>query len=277
MFKPTECLDLLVTSFFPKKPEWTKLVFTHKAWLKMVTYAHLAGNLEIAGYGRVVGNEVVDVKLIEQEVSQAKVEASAEAEINFVKEIPPEELEQWILDWHSHVDMGAFSSTTDDKNYRQQWECRGKKQFPILIINKRQEYFAQCFVSPYNRPKMQIEINGDNQITEQEYEDLYNQCLEDVLNKVSERKVTYTSSNWGYTDFYKKKDTEKSEREKDSNLNTFEMIAEECISCKCGLNNSNEFIRGICDDCWERMSWQEKKTYCDSIGITLSQAEGYCY
>lgn len=283
-FKPTDCLKKLLNCFFPKQPMFKELAFTQRAWIKMITYAHLAGNLEISGYGRIVDGKVIDVKLTEQEVESARVSATAESQINFIKSTPKDQLGQWILDWHSHVDMGAFSSSIDDKNYESQWECRGQKQFPVLIVNKRQEYHAECYVSPYNRPeiKIKIEIDKDNPLTEKEYLEMYEECKKDVEENVKRKTYTtysYSKSNYTYGDVWykpsenkKKENTVAKENGEGSNL---VINSEECISCGCGLASRAEFLRGICDDCWGQMNWRDKKSYCDEINISISEAEGY--
>lgn len=277
-FKPTDCLNQLVSWFYPEKPKFEELVFTTKAWLKMITYAHLAGNLEISGYGRVVGNEVLDVKLTEQEVESAKVSATAESQINFIRSIPKDQRGQWVLDWHSHVDMSAFSSSTDDNNYKTRWENNGEKQFPVLIVNKRQEYHAECYISPYNRKEIKVKVKKDP-FSKEEYIKMYEECVKDVEELVKEKTITYTRYS-SYWDKYWGSNSDKKiilpKKKGKKKEDDFTIKAETCVSCGCGLGSRAELIRGLCDDCWEQMSWQDKKAYCNELDITLSEAEGYC-
>lgn len=271
VFKPTNCLSTLLNLFYPEKPDYEELTFTTKAWLKMITYAHLAGNLEISGYGRIENGTVTDVRLTKQEVESARVNATAESQIEFIRSLPKEELGQWTLDWHSHVDMSAFSSNIDDNNYKERWENNGNRQFPILIINKRQEYHAECYISPYRRTPIKIKIKKEN-FSKDNYLSMYDECVKDVEENVTQKTYTYTSYKWGdsWEDTTKKKEAPSKKKKKEIIIN-----GEECESCGCGLDTAAELIRGICDDCWEQMSWQEKVSYCEDINISLSEAEGY--
>lgn len=267
---PTDCLEYLMDEFFPVQPKYTQLIMTRKAWAKMLAYANLAGKYEITGFARIVDGKIVDVKILEQVVKSATVDASTESMLKFLMELPKEERGQWVLDWHSHVDMGVFESGTDEDNYNLQFEARARQQFPYMIINKSGERYCRCYCKRFKKTPINIVMDNDT-ITKDELEAIYNECKSEVAEKCS-YTMTYTyttNTGFGYkptTLTFGKKKEEKS----------IEKIGDEhCMSCKAILVNSGELNRGLCDDCWDAMTWTEQTAFCQSLGITYSQAMGW--
>jgi len=175
----TNCLGVLKELFFPTEPKYKELTFTQEAYAKLMCYIHLIGDYEITGFGRVVDNKIVDVKILRQTVKSATVDCDVDAMNEFLMAIPKDQIGQWILDWHSHVEMGVFASGTDSDNYEEQWKARLNKQYPLIIVNKKQQVYARCYISPSRQTEMNIFIEQEG-LTKDRLIEIYNECAADI-------------------------------------------------------------------------------------------------
>lgn len=278
--KPSDCFDLLKEFFFPTKPQFTKLQFTYPAWTKLQCYINLVGGFEVTGFGRIVDGKIVDVKILKQTIKTAEVDCDIDSMVEFMRSIPKEQLGQWILDWHSHVNMGVFKSGTDTANYKAQWEARLQKQFPIMIVNKKQEVLCENYINPSRQTEIEVSIDEPN-LTVEEFESIYRQCEEDVSTLCKKELViksdTLTrwqrwydndaqSQDYDWSRYYNTGSTwniprynqPPSKQEEKNQLDDF------CQSCKTYLTDADEYDRGICDDCWEKMTYTEQIEYLRS-------------
>lgn len=231
MYKPRECLRVIQNLF--SEPEYTELIIGTKAYVKLMCYCYLAGEQEITGLGRIIDNTIVDFKIPYQEVTGTTAQASDEDMINLMREIPIDEMKQWKLDWHSHVDMEAFISPTDEANYELMSMARGGKQFPLLVVNKRGDFCAKQFIHEGKCPNIKI-ILREEKITDAMIEKIYNQCKEEVSERLSMKKIKF-----------KRKNAVK--------FGTVDGSYGKCRSCGASLWTSAELENGLCDDCLEAM------------------------
>ena len=205
LIEPTDCLDDLLELIYPTEPEYTSMVITPLAWCKILCYINLIGDLEITGFGRcTVENKqltVHDIKILRQEVKSASVDCDLDSMNEFLLSIPKEERGQWILDWHSHVNMGTFYSGTDTTNYESQWEARLKHQYPVMVVNKKQDITCGCYCNPNKIVSMSytvMPIKGS--LTKEQITEIYGQCYNEVAELCSKAKVTYSYTS-GYKDY----------------------------------------------------------------------------
>lgn len=197
-FKPRECLRVIQNLF--ATPKYTKLKLGMRAYIKLMCYCHLAGEQEITGLGRIKDGEIIDFKIPFQVVTGTTAEASDEAIINLMREIDIDEIKEWELDWHSHVDMQAFVSPTDEANYELMSMARGGNQFPLMVVNKKGEFVVKNFIHEGKCPSIALEIEK-KELTNAEIEKIYNQCKKEVAERVSMKPipVTYSKSYNAYS------------------------------------------------------------------------------
>lgn len=304
MFETTQCWDDIYELVFPTQPKWTSLTFDYKAWLKMQCYINLVGDYEITGFGRVVNDRIVDVKILKQEVKSATVDCDVDSMLEFMRSIPKDQIGQWILDWHSHVKMGVFASGTDTDNYKAQFEARCRNQFPLMIVNQLGEVYSRVYISPTKEAPLAIKLEK-TPITKEELLALYEGCKKEVEELCSKKTYTYTKADyysdydWGkYYGYNAKVESGKlstashgkcgceTHKKKDQNSDVItttddndsvnsQLIKEldyddYCISCNTYLVDNEEFDRGICNDCWEKMSYVDKYQYLSSTGRTYA-------
>lgn len=288
-YKVTECLGFIKELFFPTEPEYKELTFTQEAYAKLMCYINLIGGYEITGFGRVVDNKVVDIKILEQEVKTATVDCDVDAMMEFLTNIPREEMGQWILDWHSHVDMGVFASGTDTSNYKEQFKARNYHQFPYLIVNKKQDVYCRCYISPSREEEIKVYVEQEG-LTQVRLSEIYSECKENIeklCTKYEPKKTTYTTRGYGYYGSYygedsdddnwntyygnnnKKKDstisTEKADTEADRQVITSTDYEDFCWGCGEYLVGAEEWDRHLCDDCWEKMSMVDKQQWMQGV------------
>lgn len=267
MYKVTNCFELVKEIFLPSKPKWSELTFTKEAYIKLMCYIHLIGEYEITGFGRVIDNKIVDIKILKQEVQQSVVDCDEEAMMEFLMSIPKEERGQWILDWHSHVNMPVFASGTDSTNYEEQYKARMSNQFPLLIVNKKQEYYAKCYVNKFKQTDIEI-LFEDKDITDEVIKEIYETCQNDIEQLCSKKVITYRQNKFGFgttinqynnVNYFKKNQQTEGEKLledlKNKNLDDY------CISCATYLVDAEEYDRGICNECWAMMSPLEQSRY----------------
>ena len=207
----TECLQLLKNLF--TQPEYTKLVITTPAWTKLMAFIHLIGDYEISGFGRVIPDEkdkqtgiVIDFDIIKQEVKSAYVESDADAVLEFIMQTPENERTEWILDWHSHVNMGTSPSGTDWDNYKDMLIARQQRQFPAMIVNKSGNVNAFQIICAEKHASIEVYVEKQH-LSDENIEKIYNECKEKVQKKCTKAAVvtTYNSGanvNRSYTGTY---------------------------------------------------------------------------
>lgn len=308
--KANECWNEIYEWIFPTEPKFKTLTITFKTWVKLMTYCHLVGDYEVTGFGRVVDNKLIDVKILKQTIKSATVDCDTEAMAEFLMSIPKDQRGQWILDWHSHVKMGVFASGTDTANYKEQWEARLKEQFPYIIVNQMGQVYARDYIRPGRETEISFNIEPDV-ITKEELKEIYETCKADVESLCS-YAVTYTSrKDYDYSEYDWSKYYGYSSKEKNNKLSTshsgksctvkknditsdYETKGDEweeqsqqtlfekldsidssdystryssndeddfCCSCHTYLADAEEYDRGLCDDCWDKMTVTEQYEY----------------
>ena len=263
----TECLFDILEKIYPTPPKIKELKLSQKARLKLWCYINLVGEYEITGFGKIEDGVITDVRILKQKVKSTTVDCNQDAMNEFLLSIPAEERGLWILDWHSHVNMNTFYSGTDTNNYEEQWKARLKEQYPIMVVNKRDEYTINQYVNPNRMGDIKLE-REDITLSKEEIEEIYNQCKEDVETLCSREEYYITADNNGQ--WYKPKETYtikdkywgKNKEEKKRQLS----MIDNCISCGCELSYG-EIERGICDDCWEQMTWYDRNSWIEKNGL----------
>lgn len=177
MYEVAECFNII--EGLAQFPKYTKLVFDAKAFLKLMCYVHLIGNYEISGFGRIQNGKIVDVKILRQKVRSATVDSDEIAIAEFMRSVPVQELPEWELDWHSHVNMAAHPSGVDWANYASMQELRMGKQYPILVINKSGDYTCKNYINEYRAPDIEVVTESDT-FSREELIEIYNQCRSDI-------------------------------------------------------------------------------------------------
>jgi len=189
----------------PKLPEVTlpfgdlELFVPKKSWDKIINYAKAAKDLEISGfadckYDKELGQIIVgEVYLLEQSVGGATVHMDEEAVSKFNMELVKKGVKQlpqiW---WHSHVDMGAFFSGTDQETSEQ---LRNDSYSVSLVVNKRGDSHARMYINT----KIQVQSMGENFVHEDwvdisdltvrtEHEDKIPQAIIDEVEKKIHQK-----------------------------------------------------------------------------------------
>ena len=162
-----------------KKP---MVLFSSDAILKMKLYTKEV-NDEVGWLGTVnkIGNNyyVSDVFLFEQDVHGTTTEITPEGLTTFAEEILQEEdgVEKWnnMKLWgHSHVNMGVFASSQDDKQIK---ELKANTDFFIrVIMNKKDE--------------IKIDIIDDDVVVENaDFAEINNQDVTNLLKLIEEAKA----------------------------------------------------------------------------------------
>lgn len=193
----TDCLDIIKGMFIT--PKYSQLTITAEAWVKLMCLINLVGDYEISGFGRIVNGKIVDFDILEQEVKPAYVESDAEAVTKFLMSLPEEQIAEWELDWHSHVNMGTHPSGTDTSNYAKMFEARMRKQFPFMIVNKKGEVTLQQYISSARMEDIDVSLE-DGDVPETKINEIYEKCRKLVQEKCRRSVVvtTYqtTTSTW---------------------------------------------------------------------------------
>lgn len=239
-----ECKNIIYNIF--AKPKYDKLSITKKAYIKLMCYINLIGDYEISGFGRIQDGVITDFKILKQEVKSAYVECSDDAVMEFVRSIPTEQLSEWELDWHSHVDMGTTPSGTDWDNYESMSALRGHKQFPAMIVNKKQEFTLINYISESKHDAIDLYITNEdigkneiNAIYEEAKVDIKNNCTKTIFIKDTKpNTTTYPTYKDYYSGYY------------GYDYNTADDFEDcHCKSCGTPLVNSHELTTGLCEDC----------------------------
>lgn len=280
LYQTTNCWSKILGLVFPEKPKYSKLVFTYPAWLKLQCYINLVGDYEITGFGRIVDDHIVDIKIIPQTVKSAEVECDVDAMVEFMTQIPKDQRGQWVLDWHSHVDMSVFMSGTDSKNYEEQFEARLNKQFPVMIVNKKGDVWCNNYMETGLKP-IEVTIDKDSiPMTRETLLELYNECDNDVQNKCKKKNDFTTRYSYLY-DKSKKDDEDYGSyysswqydgyntptygKKKEEKVSTVYDEDDYCLSCGTFLAGAEEYDHLLCEDCWNKMTPTEQMEWIEDL------------
>lgn len=152
---------------------------------------------EISGMGKSHMNEdgdivVDDIVLLKQTCSGASTNITADADAKFIyeKQKAGEEMTDWNIWWHSHVDMRVFWSTTDTDTIM---ETAGGAKYLISIVgNKKGEYKARLDLFPedttmFKRPIVYTEDDLDVVIQETPQDEKLNDKIEEVNEEIDDK------------------------------------------------------------------------------------------
>lgn len=205
----TECFNVLKNLW--AKPKYTQLHISSYAWYKLMAFIHLVGDFEISGFGRiqnvsykledgsvVAHPTITDFDIIKQEVKPAYVESDADAVAEFLRNLPPAEIPEWTLDWHSHVNMGTTPSGTDWTNYADMLGARLGNQFPAMIVNKKGNITSYQIISEERHEPIKVCII-EQELPETDLVQIYNECKVKVEELCSKPAVTTTTTTTNYT------------------------------------------------------------------------------
>ena len=263
-FKPRECLRTIQNLF--ASPKYTELKIGMRAYIKLMCYCHLAGEQEITGFGRIKNGEIIDLKIPYQTVTGTTAEASDEDIMDFMRELPIDEIPEWELDWHSHCDMQAFISSTDEDNYELMSMAKGGKQFPILVVNKKGEVCCKNFIHAGKVPTIAFKLEK-SELSNKEIQNIYELCKAEVIERVSMKpivkqvnnntwyKPTYSQSKFNYGGNYgysKKQNADFDDGTTEEYYGFYK-----CQSCGTRLITAEEMDNGLCDDCLD--AWINNK------------------
>ena len=197
-YQVTECLSYLKNLF--AEPTYKELTITTEAWIKLMAFIHLVGEFEISGFGRVQNIDgtdcITDFDIIRQEVRSTYVESDEKAVVEFMMKTPMEQKNEWILDWHSHVNMGTSPSGTDWKNYEDMLEARLGKQYPCMIVNKEGKVTAHQYMGESKHPEIKMALQSKH-LTEEEITTIYQECktkVEELCTKYIARQSSSTEN-----------------------------------------------------------------------------------
>lgn len=278
-YKVTECFNVIKNLW--ASPEYTDMVMSKKAYIKLLCFIHLVGDYEITGFGRVQNQKwkiddeekiiptITDFDIIEQEVKAAYVEAKEENVLDFMRKLPKDQRNEWVLDWHSHVEMGTSPSGTDWNNYEEMQKARLGKQFPFMIVNKNKSITLKQYISKKKSPDINLSFEQMD-MSEDDMLQIYNECKEKVENLCTKfvsapkkkKKDTengigtwYQGSQWKTYDYY---DTDyyyggsyyPYSKNEDNELSKEELVCENC-GAKLDPSNEDHVAWHLCDKCLE--------------------------
>lgn len=228
-FEVTECYNKVMSQF--ETPLYEKVTWSPKAYLKMQFIINLVGGYEVTGYGRVVDDTIVDVSIPKQTLTSVTANVDEQAMVDFMVNLPKEELGQWILDWHSHVEMGTSPSSQDKTNYSEQFEARGCKQFIATIVNKKNSVWCKCVVGGGRFEDVEVTLPEDFEGVDTK--ELYNECVELVKDNCQKEIQVVTQTKLFTT---RTKEDKSKSKKKDKDV---------CSICGKPLQNWES------DICWE--------------------------
>jgi len=240
-----------------------KVIFTRDAWFRINLYIkHATG--EVSGLGVGILDDVnktitiTDLGIWEQECTSGETEVTSHDEmITLAEELisrgaKPEEINVW---WHSHANMSAFFSGTDENTIKQ-WV---NNRFILAVVgNKKGEFKAKLEIKQPIRCQLNdlpVECQPDPAIAElqKEYEAklqalntypevLEQNIIEEVAAKVKQRTYTAPKQNYPtYGGFNHPYNYNYKPKKKYSNMSPEEKYEKEVEwALKC-----------LCDECWE--------------------------
>lgn len=151
-----------------------KISFTRDAYIKIRSFVD-STDLEISGYGKshLDGDKIIvdDIIIVKQKCSGTVTDLDDESTMKFFKSKldSGEEIKNWNIWWHSHVNMGVFWSETDKKTAEDY--CSNNPYIISIVTNKRREIKAR--VDVFNRDRSPFKLNKkyheEFEVTEFEY------------------------------------------------------------------------------------------------------------
>jgi proteasome lid subunit RPN8/RPN11 len=128
------------------------LVIQKQAYLKLKYYIDICDD-EISGMGKSFVNEegdivMTDLVIFDQEVTGVHTEIDDESMVKFINELmdKKESPADWNIWWHSHADMKAYFSSTDDATIKS--HSNHQTYLISLVGNKEEEYEARLDIFP---------------------------------------------------------------------------------------------------------------------------------
>jgi len=165
----------------------TKLKITTNAYLKLKYFTENT-DTEVSGLGKVRVTrgyfEVYDIEVFEQNVSMISSDLEIESLVKFLidKTLKKESVKDYKVWWHSHIDMPAFFSLTDDTTINRSTE------FPYLIsivTNKDEESMARLDLFKPVRLTIPLEI----EISLNRNKKLEEKCKIEIAKKVKKQST----------------------------------------------------------------------------------------
>ena len=253
-----------------------ELEFTEYAWAKIKTYITIIGDYEISGFGRIQDGKITDIKILKQVVESAHAMSDEDAVMEFIMSLPKEQINEWCLDWHSHVKMAMVSpSTTDIENYNLMSKAKMGKPFPAIILTQNNAINCFTYFGDGIYKNTNIIVPEMHNLTTEQYKEIYDECSGEVMEKCEIKTYyTYNYGNYGYGNYNKKKDNDTKEiNSRSVNL---------CQICQTSLTTQEEEANGLyCDECLlgyqdyeptDNVQQYENKN-CLVCGAILSQEE----
>ena len=164
-----------------------------RAWMKMMYYTkHCA--FEVGGLIIADGMNVLDVVLPEQEVSGASVDYNMKdlhKTLYAIVKQAPELLPKIKGTWHSHANLGASFSGTDEETAK---EFARMGQYAISVVTDKEGKAIvklHALVPIINLP---VSIDGVGWSLDLGDKDLESQCMEDLKSKVTKKEYQYQES-----------------------------------------------------------------------------------
>lgn len=179
-----------------------KLIIPLAVYRKVMAYVTLC-DLEISGFAEVEYNAERNVfiagepYLLKQNVTGTNTHMEEEDVSKFnhdyIKKGGTQLPRIW---WHSHVNMGAFFSGTDEATLK---DLQNDSFIIALVLNKRKEMKAKCYVAStipiFNIPN-QIEVEELPVTIELDYERIPESLRLEVEKKVTETKFEHNYGKW---------------------------------------------------------------------------------
>jgi hypothetical protein len=166
-----------------------RLLFSQQAWQQMMQYIWQC-DVEINGYGLVDRQldgtlYVSRVFILDQTATEVSVESSGEALAAYASAMiaSGDNPSRIRLQWHSHVHMPAYFSTTDQDNIERYGN--GSDWMINLVANKRGEFSARLDV--YRPFRMYCDLQYEVEMPKDS--DIAQQCADDIRSKVTRRGI----------------------------------------------------------------------------------------
>ena len=194
--------------------------FTEEAFYKMMSLVD-GIDKEIAWHGVVetINEEkreylVTDILVYPQRVAATTVDAIEDKYGLWMNEIDDETFNKVRLQGHSHVNMGVFASSTDEKYYDNLTDHL-TDFYIVIIANKRREFFLRLYDGKNNlifnelKPTLEGKALG------------YSEWASEAIKENIQTATTYTTPNYSYYGgsfggiggYSKSKDTKKETKE----------------------------------------------------------------
>lgn len=256
------------------KPE---LILPVSHFKKMMAYVDLCAG-EVTGFFEVEWEEdrrafvMGEIYLIKQEAGAADVEMDEEFIADFLAERIAAGADQMPRGWwHSHVNMGAFFSGTDDNTINN--DFLNDSYTVSLVVNKRREMKATLVVfedGPYGLYQSPLRVDDLKISLEGALEEIPEALRQEVLEKVQPHKpiaqsYQYQNQNSGSIQFKGKKiSTKFLPKEKEKALEKIQTLdLQRRWNGDLGkVVYEDDVTEDIWEDKWDIITWQD---YSDAM------------